>query len=325
MSLLEHPYLPHAAAVLAALSVASLLWALSARAVARRTLLDRRLARAVGSGAGPVERLTAEQQARREAKAIRRRKLEESRATWRDAFLAAGLDWSLGRVASAYALLAATVAALAFVAGFSPAASLLLGAGGAPLVGVLALRGIRLRRRRLMEKAFPGALDIIVRGVKSGLPLNDCIDVAARETPEPLRSEFATMMDQQRHGVPIAEAVLQFARRVPLSEANFFAIVVGLQTKTGGRLAESLDNLVGVLRARTQIRAKIKSMSSEAKASGAIIAALPPVVSVLVYLTSPDYIGLLFDELIGNVVLIGSAVWMTIGVFVMSKMIAFDY
>jgi tight adherence protein B len=112
---------------------------------------------------------------------------------------------------------------------------------------------------------------------------------------------------------------------VPLTEANFFAIVIGLQTKTGGRLSESLENLVSVLRARVQLRAKIRSMSSEAKASGGIIAALPVVVTVLVYITSPQYIGLLFTETIGNLVLIGSAVWMMIGVFVMRAMIQFDY
>jgi tight adherence protein B len=176
-----------------------------------------------------------------------------------------------------------------------------------------------------MEKDFPSAIDIIVRGVKSGLPLNDCLRIVSREIPDPLGSEFARMVEQQGHGLPIAEAVDRLADRVPLTEVNFFAIVIGLQTKTGGRLAESLDNLVSVLRARVQLRAKIRSMSSEAKASGAIIAALPVVVTILVYITSPAYISLLFTEAIGNVVLIGSAIWMLIGVFVMRKMIAFDY
>ena len=223
------------------------------------------------------------------------------------------------------AVLVALLGAAALLTGIPPLAALIFGIATGPAVLLMFLRFRKARRRKAMEKDFPAALDIIVRGVKSGLPLSDCLHIVSREVSDPLRSEFARMVQQQSHGLSVSEAVDRLADRVPLIEANFFAIVIGLQTKTGGRLAESLDNLVSVLRARVQLRAKIRSMSSEAKASGGIIAALPLVVSVLVYITSPQYIGLLFSEPIGNVVLVGSACWMLIGVLVMRKMIQFDY
>lgn len=224
-----------------------------------------------------------------------------------------------------YIGLSGVVALLLWAAGMPPLLAILSSAALGPGLILLMLRRQRKKRKIAMEKEFPGALDIIVRGVKSGLAFTDCLKIAARDVPEPLRGEFATLVEQQSLGMTMAEAVGRFANRVPLEEANFFAIVIALQTRTGGKMAESLDNLVSVLRARVQLRAKIQSMSAEAKASGMIIGALPVVVATMVYLSSPDYISLLFTELIGNVVLAVSAIWMLIGVLVMKKMIAFDY
>ncbi len=224
-----------------------------------------------------------------------------------------------------YLILSAIVAMFLWSAGLTPLVATLASAALGPGLMLLLLRRQRNKRKKAMEKEFPGALDIIVRGVKSGLAFTDCLKIAARDVPEPLRGEFAKLVEQQSLGMTMAEAVGRFANRVPLEEANFFAIVIALQTRTGGKMAESLDNLVSVLRARVQLRAKIHSMSAEAKASGMIIGALPLVVATMVYFTSPDYISLLFTELVGNVVLAVSAVWMMIGVLVMKKMIAFDY
>ena len=237
----------------------------------------------------------------------------------------AGLSWSVWSALLVVGGLAVLLGGGARLAGLSPVAAALFGVATGPGAFLFFLRARRRRRTTAMEKDFPAALDIIVRGVKTGLPLNDCLRMVSREIADPLGAEFAKMVEQQSHGLPIAEAVDRLAERVPLSEANFFAIVIGLQTKTGGRLAESLDNLVSVLRARVQLRAKIRSMSSEAKASGTIIGALPVVVTLLVYVTSPAYIGLLFSEAIGNVVLVLSGLWMFVGVLVMRKMIAFEY
>ncbi len=316
---------PYLIAGLCVLSVSGGIWA----ALAERTAvaeLSRRRMRAIAPAVGGADRaLTVEQEARRTAKAHQARKRQENGMGWRTRLVTAGLDWSKGKAFAAYLSVTLPLSLCALLLGAAPFLALLLGLATAPGLCLLILSVMRKRRLNAMEKDFPGAIDIIVRGVKSGLPLNDCLNVVSREVGEPLRSEFLQMVESQRHGMPAANAVARFAARVPLSEANFFAIVLALQTKTGGRLAESLDNLAAVLRARTQLRAKIKSMSSEAKASGGIIAALPPVVSFFVYLTSPDYIGLLFSETSGNIVLVGSAVWMIIGVLTMRKMIAFDY
>ena len=133
------------------------------------------------------------------------------------------------------------------------------------------------------------------------------------------------VMETQAIGIPLGEACSKLHERTPVPEANFFGIVVAIQQKAGGNLSEALGNLSKVLRDRKKMRAKIQAMSQEAKASAAIIGALPIIVMVLVYLTSPKYITLLFTDPTGNVMLAGSAVWMTMGVLVMKKMINFDF
>ncbi|MEF2073080.1 type II secretion system F family protein [Consotaella aegiceratis] len=213
--------------------------------------------------------------------------------------------------------------------------TIMLGIGALPAVGFGFAGGLLLphlyvgflRRRRFARfgAEFPTAVDVIVRGVKSGLPLGDCMKIIAAEAQEPVRSEFKTLVEDQTLGMPIDEAVLRLANRMPLSEANFFAIVIGIQMRTGGSLSEALGNLSKVLRERKKMHGKIKAMSQEAKSSAAIIGALPPVVATFVYFTSPDYIMLLFSETIGNIVLVGCALWMGIGVAVMRKMINFDF
>jgi len=185
----------------------------------------------------------------------------------------------------------------------------------------------RLIKRRqdkfLVELA--NAIDIIVRGIKSGLPLSDCLTMIAGEAPEPVKSEFAELVEQQKVGVPLGRAFERMYERMPLQEVSFFAIVVAIQAQTGGNLAEALGNLSQVLRDRYRLQAKVKAFSAEAKASAMIIGALPPTVMLLVYLTSPDYIGVLFHERLGKIFLIASGMWMLIGIFVMRKMINFDY
>src|SRR5690606_4949699 len=161
-----------------------------------------------------------------------------------------------------------------------------------------------LRRRRINHFVgeFANALDVIVRGVKAGLPLNDCIRIVANEAAEPVKGEFRKISETQSMGVPLGEAVAKLPERVPVPEANFFAIVIAIQQRSGGNLAEALGNRSRVLRERAKMKGKIKAMSMEAKASAAIIGALPPVVMVLVYLTSPDYISLLFTDPFGNLI-----------------------
>jgi tight adherence protein B len=204
---------------------------------------------------------------------------------------------------------------------------------GALVLGVAAFLGmprwyVNFRRKRRFKKflhVFADAMDVIVRGVKAGLPLNDCIKIISNEAAEPVKSEFKTIMETQAMGVPLPDAVSKLPERIPVPEASFFAIVVSIQARAGGNLSEALGNLSRVLRERKRMKGKIIAMSGEAKASAAIIGALPGIVMVLVYVTSPGYMSLLFSTELGHVIIGFSAVWMALGVFVMKKMINFDY
>jgi tight adherence protein B len=204
---------------------------------------------------------------------------------------------------------------------------LVLGCGFVAAIGLprLVVNMKRKRRQKAFIEELPNAVEVIVRGVKAGLPLNDCLRMIAIDAKEPLRSEFRAIVEAQQLGVPTDEAVGQLFERMPLAEANFFAIVIAIQSRAGGNLSEALGNLSKVLRDRKKMRAKISAMSQEAKSSAAIIGALPIIVTVLVYLTSPDYISLLWTDPRGQVVVGCSALVMTMGVLVMRKMINFDF
>ena len=183
----------------------------------------------------------------------------------------------------------------------------------------------RNMRFKQFANEFPNAVDVIVRGVKAGLPLIDCLKVISNDSQDPVRGEFKEIVEDQTLGLPLDEAVSRLPERVPLAEANFFAIVIAIQSRSGGSLSEALSNLSKVLRDRKMMKAKIKAMSTEAKSSAGIIGSLPFIVASLVYLTSPDYILLLFETREGNIVLAICLVWMMMGVGVMKKMINFDF
>jgi tight adherence protein B len=237
----------------------------------------------------------------------------------------AGLTWSKRR----FILVSIALGLGAFVATLPTGAGLIpsLGLGFAAACGLpfWLLSFLKKRRETQFLNAFPDAVDVIVRGIKAGLPLLDCLKVIANEAAEPVRSEFRSIVETQMIGLPLGEACLKLYENVPLPEANFFGIVISIQQKSGGNLSEALGNLSRVLRDRKRMKAKIQAMSMEAKASAAIIAALPLAVMVLVYITSPSYIELLWTEPLGRVMLAGSAMWMSMGVFVMRKMINFDF
>jgi tight adherence protein B len=199
---------------------------------------------------------------------------------------------------------------------------LIIGGLGAPS---WALSWMGKKRLEKFGSDFAGAIDVIVRGIKAGLPLADCIKIVGSEAPEPLAAEFRGIVEAQQMGMTMSEAVERMAQRIPTSEANFFAIVITIQQKTGGNLSEALGNLSRVLRDRKKMRGKIKAMSTEATASAAIIGSLPLIVSILIYVTSPAYISLLWTTSMGKVVLLCAAFWMSCGVAVMRKMINFDF
>jgi tight adherence protein B len=179
------------------------------------------------------------------------------------------------------------------------------------------------RRMKKFVEAFPDGIDIITRGIKSGLPVNDCMKVIGQETPEPLAGEFRLLVENIAMGVSVEQALERMYQRMPTPEVRFFSIVLAIQQKTGGNLAEALGNLSVVIRARKMMREKIKALSGEAVASAGIIGSLPPAVVVLISLMSPTYITPLFSEPRGQLMLMAGGFWMSMGVFVMRQMINF--
>ena len=192
--------------------------------------------------------------------------------------------------------------------------------------GVPRLYVSRRRKKRCANflKEFPGALDVITRAIKSGLPLNDGIRLIATEAKEPVREEFQRVVENQQMGMSTPEAIARMYERVPLPEANFFGIVIQIQSQAGGNLSEALGNLAGVLRQRKAMRDKVSALSMEAKASGAIIAALPFVVALLVTIASPGFLNPLWEEPMGHKLLMTAGVMMVMGVAIMKKMISFE-
>jgi tight adherence protein B len=181
------------------------------------------------------------------------------------------------------------------------------------------------RRQAQFVDEFANSIDVIVRGVKSGLPLNECLGIIGRESPSPIREEFQEIVEQQRVGVPLADCFERMMARMPLPEVKFFSIVIGIQQQAGGNLSEALGNLSGVLRDRRRLQAKVKALSAEAKASAAVLGALPFIVMAMVYVTTPNYIALLWTTKMGQFLLLIAGAWMTVGLLVMRKMINFKY
>jgi len=237
----------------------------------------------------------------------------------------AGLSWTKRQ----FMLISAGLGLVALAVGFGMGAGLLpaIGVGFAAGFGLprWALMFLKRRRERRFIEGFADAVDVIVRGVKAGLPLGECLKVIANDAAEPVKSEFRAIVEIQTIGMPIGEACMRLYESMPLPEANFFGIVVSIQQKAGGNLSEALGNLSRVLRDRKKMQAKIRAMSMEAKASAVIIGALPVAVMILVYITSPNYIELLWTTQLGRLMVACCVVWMSIGVLVMKKMINFDF
>ena len=180
-------------------------------------------------------------------------------------------------------------------------------------------------RMKKFSLEFPNAVDVIVRGIKSGLPVHECFKIIARESPAPLGPEFQKLVEGLGVGLTLEQALEKMYGRMPTPELRFFTIVIAIQQKTGGNLAEALGNLSGVLRARRMMGEKIKALSSEALASAGIIASLPPAVMTMVMMTTPSYMMPLFNDFRGNFMLLLAAALMSTGVFVMKRMISFKF
>ncbi|MBI1238504.1 MAG: pilus assembly protein [Alphaproteobacteria bacterium] len=277
-----------------------------------------------------IKDLTAENNAQRRKqvqdtlKELERKQQEQKkRITLAARIEQAGLDWDERTFWMVSGICGLAVTAAMMLSGqplyTAPIAGFAAGLG----VPRWALSFLKARREKKFLLEFANAIDIIVRGVKAGLPLNDCLRVIASESPEPVGPEFRSLVEGLKIGVTLEQGLKRMYERTPLPEVNFFAIVLTIQQKTGGNLSEALGNLAGVLRDRKRMKGKVDAMSSEAKASAGIIGSLPIAVMLLVYISTPDYIATLFTERVGNLMLLGSAVWMSAGVYVMRTMINF--
>ena len=258
-------------------------------------------------------------------KDLETRRLKESKVPLSTRLTQAGLNWTTQKFMIASGVLAAVCFVMALLAGggLLAAAGLAFAAGfGLPR---WALSYLKKRREKNFLKALPDAVDVIVRGIKAGLPLFESLKVVAADAPEPLKGEFMSIIETQAIGMPLGDACARLYERMPLPEANFFGIVIAIQQKSGGNLSEALGNLSKVLRDRKKMAEKIQAMSMEAKASAGIIGSLPPIVMLLVYLSTPEYISLLWTHPTGQLMLVGCVIWMSLGIFVMKRMINFDF
>ena len=314
--------------VLAATAIGGLAWVFVYPVMSGERKAEKRQASI--ARAEPIQRAVRNQKSRREQveeslKELEVRQRKNTRPPLATRITQAGLTWSKRK----FFLIAAGLGIVAFLAVLVSGLGLLpaLGFGFAAAFGLpfWMLSFLKKRRETRFLMAFPDAVDVIVRGIKAGLPLLDSLKMIAAEGQEPVKSEFKTILETQTIGIPLGEACQKLFERMPLPEANFFGIVISIQQKSGGNLSEALGNLSKVLRDRKRMKAKIIAMSMEAKASAAIIGSLPPAVMAIVWITSPTYIELLWTHPTGQLMLVASATWMFMGCMVMKKMINFDF
>jgi len=319
-----------ALAFLAATAIGGLAWVFIYPLLSGEKKAELRRASVAKSEPAAARQADKTQRSRREQvegslKELEARSRNEKKIPLSSRLTQAGLDWSPRKFMILSGVLAAACFAITSLAGGG-----LIGAAGLAFAGGLglprwALNFLKKRREKKFLKALPDAVDVIVRGIKAGLPLFDSIKVVATDAPEPLKSEFLGIIETQAIGMPLGDACARLFERMPVPEANFFGIVISIQQKSGGNLSEALGNLSKVLRDRKKMAEKIQAMSMEAKASAGIIGSLPPIVMLLVYLSTPDYISLLWTHPTGQLMLVGCVIWMSIGIFVMKRMINFDF
>ena len=237
---------------------------------------------------------------------------------------ATGKSWTLGKYATICAGLTVFVFLLLMLRGLPFLLALFVGILiGVGLPHMLVGKMIKRRMKKFLAR-FPDAIELLVRGLRSGLPISETLSVVGSEVPDPVGSEFRGVADRMRIGRTMEQALQESADRLNTPEFQFFVITLAIQRETGGNLAETLGNLAEVLRKRLQMKLKINAMSSESKASAYIIGALPFIVFFLIYWINPGYMGTFFTDQRLMIAACGGGVWMAIGVFIMAKMINFE-
>ena len=235
-----------------------------------------------------------------------------------------GMTWTLTQYAYANLGLILAITVLIYLS--TGAAMLALGVGilvGAGLPHMIIGFLIKRRGDRFTTK-FPDAIELLVRGLRSGLPVTETLGVVATEVPGPVGEEFKQITERIKIGRTMEDALQDTADRLNMPEFNFFCITLAIQRETGGNLAETLANLSDVLRKRAQMKLKIKAMSSESKASAYIVGALPFIVFGMIWWINPQYLGGFFEDERLIVTGLGGLVWMGIGAFIMAKMVSFE-
>ncbi len=324
--------LPILAAVLAFITVGGLGWALVGGGDSSAAALKR-----AQNFGGPKQNAAAARKAAAANTPEARRKqimkqLQESERASRKARVSlagklkqAGLSTSV----RTFWIISAVMGVVALLLALLFSGNFLIAAGAAVIFGLGLPRWVvgflAKRRVKKFSSHFADAVDVIVRGIKSGLPVHDCFKIIARESPAPLGPEFQLLVEGMGVGLTLPQALEKMYERMPTPELRFFTIVIGIQQKTGGNLAEALGNLSTVLRARKMMGEKIKALSSEATASAGIIGSLPPAVMILVSITTPAYMAKLFTEPRGQFMLLIAVLMMSMGVFVMKRMISFKF
>ncbi|ANW04616.1 type II secretion system F family protein [Bradyrhizobium icense] len=319
-----------ALAFLAATAIGGLAWVFIYPALSGEKKAESRRA-SIARNDAPARQAEKNQRSRREQvegslKELDARRKKEKSVPLSMRLAQAGLgSWTTQKFWIVSGVLAAAGFVVAFLVGGSPLGAVVMAFGTGLGLPRWLLSYLKKRREKAFLRALPDAVDVIVRGIKAGLPLFESIKVVAADSPEPLKSEFNAIIETQTIGMPLGDACARLYERMPLPEANFFGIVVAIQQKSGGNLSEALGNLSKVLRDRKKMAEKIQAMSTEAKASAAIIGSLPPAVMIMVWISTPDYISLLWTTHLGQFMLLCCVGWMTIGVLVMRKMINFDF
>lgn len=324
--------LPILAAVLAFVTIGGLGWVF----VGGGDSSDQALKRAQSFGNPKQNQAAARKAAASNTPEARRKQilqqLQESERAERKArvSLSAKLKQAgLATTVKTFWIISAVLAVVAFLFPLLFGLNILIGLGAAVVFGLGLPRWVvgflGKGRRKKFSSHFADAVDVIVRGIKSGLPVHDCFKIIARESPAPLGPEFQKLVEGLGVGLTLQQALDKMYERMPTPELKFFSIVIGIQQKTGGNLAEALSNLSTVLRARKMMGEKIKALSSEATASAGIIGSLPPAVMILVSVTTPAYMARLFTDPRGQFMLLIAVSMMGFGIFVMKKMIAFKF
>ncbi len=237
----------------------------------------------------------------------------------------AGIEAPIGRYLAVCAIVGlGTMAASLMLKFVPPVASIFMGIIAGVALPHMVVGAIATRRQAKFVENFPDAIDLMVRGLKSGLPIGESIKTAGNEIPDPVGQELRRVTDAVRMGTKLEDALWETANRIELQDFKFFTVSLAIQSETGGNLSETLANLSNVLRGRRQLKLKIKAMSSEAKASAYIIGSLPFVVGFFIYLVNRSYVMQLFLDERGNVMLGIGGLMFLIGGVVMYKMVKFE-